>query len=136
MAVITLIYWILCALGILEFTWWVPFVESLAVVGMGSDKDSLFANTVVSIIAQGIATFCFCCLFCDLQVNPWFVLISPVVFVVALYFPGGFTIFNLVMKHFGLMNPPIWVIVLGVIADIALLYMLVMNIRYLITGSR
>lgn len=117
---ITIIYFILTFLGVLPFTWWVPFIDGIVetfIVG-GLQDDTTAPGIVSSYITVGIIFFSFYKLFCSLTLHPVFILLTGIVVLITFFVPGGFTIFNLLLVHFGYIFLPTWVLILGIVADV------------------
>lgn len=125
---ITIIYLILTFLGILPFTWWVPFidgiVESFFAVSTQIDRSSI-SGTIYTYIGAGISAFSFYSLFCDLSLHPAFIILSGFIFLAAFIVPGGFTMVNLLLSYFGFIVLPKWILTIGIICDILTLILLV-----------
>lgn len=125
---ITLIYWLLTLTGILPFTWWVPFIDGFIEACVGSvieEKSTSVLRVVWVYIALGLTYFSFYKLFCDLTLHPGFIFLSGLVFFAAFLIPGGLTITNYLLLHFGWITLPKWVLIAGIIVDILIVILLV-----------
>lgn len=125
---ITLIYWLLTLTGILPFTWWVPFIDGIIEACVGSfaeEKNTSVLGVIYIYIALGLAYFSFYKLFCDLTLHPGFIFLSGLVFLVAFLVPGGLTITNYLLMHFGWITLPKWVLIVGIVIDVLIVIMLV-----------
>ena len=125
---ITLIYWLLTLTGLLPFTWWVPFIDGIIETCVGSlmeEKNTSVPRVIYIYIALGIAYFSFYKLFCDLTLHPGFIFLSGLAFLVAFFVPGGFTITNYLLRHFGWITLPKWVLITGIVIDVLIVIMLV-----------
>ena len=131
---VTLIWSILAALGKAEFTWVVPLVEYsilglFNMIGTGiAYANNESGNFTSSEAILGVAAFAFYKLYLGLTVNPWFVIASSVVFPVLVFIPGGHTIFNLVMQHYGLLILPQWALIVGIVLDVIELIIMIVSL--------
>lgn len=128
---ISLVLIVLSALGIIGFNWWIPFAEGLILTvaemanSANSGNSDGFGSDLLANAAMGITAFSCYPLFCGLQVSPWWLLAAPFIFLLAFFFPGGITIVNLVLRHFGIIQLPIWLLVIGVLIDAFSLFAIV-----------
>ena len=125
---ITLIYWLLTLTGLLPFTWWVPFIDGIIETCVGSlmeEKNTSVPRVIYIYIALGIAYFSFYKLFCDLTLHPGFIFLSGLAFLVAFFVPGGFTITNYLLGHFGWITLPKWVLITGIVIDVVIVILMV-----------
>lgn len=122
---IMLVWWILSLFGICSFGWLPVMIDAIIAVIVSvvfltnNESDDLKLYVPISII--GIAIYAFCAQFLSLSLPFWCVFISPIWFIVALFFPGGFTITNFVLNTIGVISVPMWVFVVGGLADALML---------------
>ncbi len=122
---IMLVWWILSLFGICSFGWLPVMIDAIIAVIVSvvfltnNESDDLKLYVPISVI--GVAIYAFCAQFLSLSLPFWCVFISPIWFIVALFFPGGFTITNLVLNIIGVISVPMWVFVLGGLADALML---------------
>ena len=116
---VMLVWWILSLLGVCSFTW-LPVLIDLAVSVvyiLCTSNGDYYKDTLGSALL-GAVVFAVCKQFLALDCSGWWILLSPVWLVAAMFIPGGFTITNLLLKKFAIMSVPVWVIVVGIICDV------------------
>lgn len=127
---VSLVWWILSLCNVCAFSWLPIFIEGIVLVFVAAffGKNESTTSSVQA-LSMGFALFAFCKCFLDLSISSWWILISPLWFALAALIPGGFTINNLLFSHFGLMNLPTWVLVVGIISDILFIGVLIVAIK-------
>ena len=110
---------VLCAiLGPVMFGCSAYFEEQLK-YGYISDEILYVLCSIISFIFFGFAVFFAAKLFCNLSISYWWLLLSPVWFVVAVLLPGAFTLTNWIFSSIlGVMQAPLWVYIVGIVFDI------------------
>lgn len=123
---VTLVWWILSLFGICEFTWLPVFADAVCTVYLDMrEMPSENGATLTSLsIATGVAYFAFLKYFLGLTLSAWWVLASPIAFIIAFIVPGGFTIVNLLFQHFGWIQLPTWALIIGIVIDVLSLILL------------
>lgn len=69
-------------------------------------------------VLKNIAIFAFYKAFLGLNLSDRYVLISGLLMTLVRFIPGGFTITNQILKHFHIINLPVWVFIILIIIDI------------------
>ena len=122
---VMLVWWILSLFGVCSFGWLPVMIDAIIAVIVSvvfltnNESDDLKLYVPISVI--GVAIYAFCAQFLSLSLPFWCVFISPIWFILALFFPGGFTITNLVLNIIGVISVPMWVFVVGGLADALML---------------
>lgn len=128
---VSLVWFILSLLGVCQFSWIPLFIESIIAMFVWMAKNSQSTNTFWSlqetVIYYGIMLFSFCKMTFNLSISSWWILVSPIWFEVALFIPGGYTITSILFNKYGLMNVPVWGLIVSIIVDISILVLLVIN---------
>ncbi len=129
---ISVVLMILDVLKLCKFSWWIVFVESIAVLVVcflysEKHKSDLFPNILITV---SVGTLYFSCLklFCALTISPWWILLSPILFIVAAILPGGFIGTKLLFQQFGLASAPTWTLVVSGFIDAISLVLLILII--------
>lgn len=110
----------------------IVMIAAVAIPTSSGDEHKTSAD-IICISAIGVAVYAFCAQFLSLTLPFWCVFISPVWFIIALFVPGGFTITNIILNAVGVMGVPIWVFIIGVIADVLIIGLMIWS---LITSVR
>lgn len=126
---LTLIWWILSLCKVCSFSWLPVLIDSIigVVLFFKRSFDSFDAQQedlpsgLCAFYSLGIAAFAFYKLFFSMTISAWWILLSPIVFILLLIIPGGLTIFNLITKNHGLLILPTWGLVVGIILDVLLI---------------
>lgn len=121
---IMLVWWILSLFGVCEFTW-LAVVIDLSVSTVLSMPSIDEGPVPTPLLTMSGAIFAVCKHFLSLSISGWWILAAPVWFVLAAFIPGGFTITNLLLSHFGLMALPTWAFVVGIVGDVGMLIALI-----------
>lgn len=116
---VTFVWWILSLFSVCEFTW-LPIVidTGLTVLNPMNYLDDSDSGVFTVPISAGICLFATCKHWFSLTISGWWVLLSPVWFLIAFILPGGFTLTNYLLGHFGLMTVPGWVFITGIVVDV------------------
>lgn len=69
-------------------------------------------------ISETVAIFCFYKGVLKLTLPNWWVLLSGIILTLVNFVPGGYTIMNLIFKHFNMITLPTWALILGIFVDI------------------
>ncbi len=120
---VMLVWYILSLFGVCSFTWLPVFIDTLLtafICGAQQDNDS-FLNNCLCTVCLGLSGFAFYKFFFALSISGWWAFASPIAMLIVLLFPGGFTIVNLLFKHFGLMTLPTWGLIVGIVLDVLML---------------
>lgn len=123
---LTLVWWVLSLFKVCTLTWLPVFIDAailsvLLFAGMGDNDEEPIPKSLVLLATFGVAVFAFLKFFCCLSFSGWWVLSSAVLGIIALLFPGGFTIMNLLFKFLKLMILPTWVLIVGIVLDVIIL---------------
>lgn len=127
---VSLVCMILYLCDICGFSWWVVLIESVLALVLSylySQKcdDDFIPNLIVT-LSLGVAYFSIMKLFCGLTISAWWLLISPIYAILALFIPGGFIGTELIFKHFGLISQtPLWTLIVAGIMDIIFIIVLI-----------
>lgn len=128
---VSLVWFVLSLFGVCQFSWIPLFIESIIAMFVYVTKTSQSTNTFwssqESVIYFGIMLFSFCKMTFDLSISSWWILVSPIWFEVALFIPGGFTITSILFNKYGLMNVPVWGLIVSVLVDISILILIVVD---------
>lgn len=135
---VMLVWWILSLFGICSFGWLPVMIDAIlttigTIIIPAERGEEVSPNDVVGLISLSVAIYAFCSQFLSLSLPFWCVFISPIWFLVAVFFPGGFTITNFILNAVGVMSVPVWVFVVGGIADLLIIaliiYAIVISVR-------
>ena len=123
---VMIVWFILSLFGVCQFSW-IPVmidaaVSSLVLLINSRQKNDNYTTDVLCEITIGIAVFAFYKVFCGLAISGWWILLSPIAIFVMLLVPGGITIVNLIFKSNGLISLPAWVLIIGIILDLLMLF--------------
>lgn len=113
---VMLVWWILSLCGVCEFTW-LPVVIDIGIsmfFAMITEE-----NALIWLFGPFIFALCKVCM--PFNLSGWWILLSPVWFVLAFLVPGGFTITNIIFNNLGFMDVPTWAMVVSIISDIVTL---------------
>lgn len=128
--IVTAILAILAHFNILSFSWYVPLIEGAVYIIIGiintvrstadTDPDTRAPLGTIA-IGAGWGGFAAYKLWCVLSLNGLWILLSEVVAAIALLLPGGISLMNWLLSHFGLavISPAFWII--GFVLDALML---------------
>lgn len=74
--------------------------------------------SMIQNITEKIAVFSFYNGFLNLALPDCFIFISGIPIMLINFIPGGYTIINLILKHFNIITLPTWALILGILVDI------------------
>lgn len=129
---VSLVWFILSLLGVCRFSWWPVLIESILayIYGLiGNVDGGNNGAVIILLIGSGFMPFAVYKLFCGLTLSPWWLLAAPFWNIIALAFPGGYTISGILLEKYGLMTMPTWVLVVSVILDAVYLLLPIVAIR-------
>lgn len=126
---VMLVWWILSLFGVCNFGWLPVMIDaiitSVAVLAYSTTKNDDSLESFVAVPLIGIALYSFSAQFLSLSLPFWCVFISPVWFFIACLLPGGFTITNIILKSLEIMLLPMWVYIIGGLADAIILALMI-----------
>lgn len=127
---VSFVWWILSLFGVCAFSWWPVLIEGLVMaVAVPIISVLLRDDTGIEyLLGVCMSIFAAAKLFLGLSISGWWILAGPIWFTLASFIPGGFTITNLVFSHFGLMECPTWLLVVGIVCDVLFLIRTIMRI--------
>ena len=118
---VSFVWFILSLFDVCTFSWWPVLIEFSVYALCGCISmcftDDPGENAMAVVECMGSVIFAFAKLFLGLSISNWWYLPSGLWFILALIVPGGFTITNLVFSHYGWMELPTWVFVVGIVVD-------------------
>lgn len=116
---ITFVWWIVSLFGVCSLTWLPVFIDGcIALVLTFFQLDGNGDPPASAIVCVGIALFAACKYWFGLTISGWWILLSPVWAMLAIILPGGFTLTNYLLGHFGLMTVPTWVFITCIVVDV------------------
>ena len=133
---VMLVWFILSLCGVCEFTWLPVAIDLGAFVIITCFFNSEGSIDVYQNAFIGGCIFATCKYFLSLSISGWWILATPVWFIIAFYVPGGFTITNLLLDKFYLMDLPTWALVVGIIGDVLSLLTVILTVVENVKGTR
>ncbi|MGN1409348.1 MAG: hypothetical protein ACI4XJ_04140 [Eubacteriales bacterium] len=128
---VSLVWFVLSLFGVCRFSWIPLFIESIIAMFGWMIRNSNSTDTLWSLLEVttycGIILFSFCKMTFDLSISSWWILVSPIWFEVASLFPGGFTITSILFNKYGLMNVPLWGLIVSILVDVSILILIVVE---------
>ena len=128
---VTIVWLVLSLFGVCSFTWLPIFIDtflSAIFVACKSDKNNETVRYLSAIVLLGVSCFAFYKFFFGLTISTWWIILSPIMIFLLIVVPGGFTIINLLFENHGLIDLPVWGLVVGIVVDVLLLVVFIFAI--------
>lgn len=130
---VSVIWFILSLFGVCDFNWWPVFIEGIVytlvaalAVELQSENEFSFFRYIPFYFSFGVTVFAALKLFFGLTISPWWILLAGVWILLALVFPGGFTLTYLWFEHMNVItHSKVLLIILIIIDILMLLYFIV-----------
>ncbi len=128
---VTIVWLVLSLFGVCSFTWLPIFIDTLLgafFAALKSDNKNETIRNLSAVVLLGVSCFAFYKFFFGLTISTWWIILSPIMIVLLIVVPGGFTIINLLFKNFGFIDLPVWGLVVGIAVDVILLIIFIFAI--------